>query len=247
LAPAALTLISDQADSSQKLATAKVPDPAVAPVPSPISAPGNYNHFDDSEDDCGYEVSEPASASPQEVPDDFHAEDFTDVVPPLVKHKRLRGKTAFSSTSYGPPTCALHSRSAASLLKRKAADALKADRKRRSAAKTAAWVSTRNNIEATVQAIDDSGYAQPSSSEGQCARPHVSHTLAKIGILDAFYCTRCVAYSSGAMSLRSLSTLCKGSIPKGFSRVHRLLQLGILPGPGVNIPPGLSHKRKRCW
>jgi hypothetical protein len=182
-------------------------------------------------------------------PDDFHAENFQDAPAPF-RHKRIRGKTAFSLTEYGPPVRILHSKTSAKNLKRKAAEALLAANKRLGIVTTAAWVAVRANIEATVQAINDEGTglsASSASSAGPCAMPHASHCLAKVGTLEAIYCTKCAAHSSGAMNLRGLNIICKGCIPKGFSRVHRLLQLGIIPGPGVNIPPGLSRKRKRCW
>ena len=86
---------------------------------------------------------------------------------------------------------------------------------------------------------DDEQGADPS-------KPHESHKVIKVGQLEAIYCTRCAAYASRA-NLKKLSGECKGEVPLSSKRNMRLLQLGILPGKGVRIPPSLLRKRKKRW
>ena len=69
---------------------------------------------------------------------------------------------------------------------------------------------------------------------------HASHRLRRVSrASEAFFCTACGAYNAGG-PLRLLKQACSGAVAKCRVHLHRLCALGLVPGPGVQIP---SHAR----
>ena len=174
-----------------------------------------------------------------------------------VKYRRLFRKTRWGETSFGPPAKELVTRVVAQGLKRKATAANRDQRRLDKKALVRAWSDTHANIEAVDDLIDNQGTVDmaneqdngvkgaDSQREDKCEL-HPTHRTARVGQLDAIYCTKCAAYTS-RIRLKKLHEPCEGQVAKSSSRNYRLLQLGLLPGPGVRIPPQALRKRKRVW
>ena len=172
------------------------------------------------------------------------------------RHKRLTKKTQWNETEYGPPVRELVTRAKARGLKRKANAAAKEQRRMDRIAEIRAWSAAEANIEAVSSMLDSPVQTEVAQvgeemqgadfqKEDTC-KLHPTHKVLTVGQTDAIYCTRCAAYSSRA-NLKKLNEPCQGEVPKSSSRNYRLLQLGLLPGPGVKIPPAMLRKRRRCW
>jgi len=172
------------------------------------------------------------------------------------RHKRLTKKTKWQETSYGPPVQELVTRAKAQGLKRKAAAAAKDQRRVVRAAERKAWHATHASIEDVNNMLDNPDEVSIANSYavGEEGAPqeelkcvvHPTHRVLKVGQTGAIYCTRCAAYSS-RQHLKKLRNPCKGEVLKSSGRNFRLLQLGLLPGLGVRIPPPALRKRKRRW
>ena len=87
--------------------------------------------------------------------------------------------------------------------------------------------------------MDEFGHAQEEDATFEQG-VHGTHSLRQVhGQTDAFFCTACGAYNAGG-PLRLLSKRCTRTVARHRVHAHRLLTLGVLPGPGVRIP---SHAR----
>ena len=159
--------------------------------------------------------------------------------------RRLTRKTAWQDTPYGAKQPTLATRLVAQGLKRKAQAALREQSSLDKHAENNAWAKALASVESVSITMDREGTNTP-CGEVEEMKPHSSHHLLKVGRIEAIFCKRCAAYATRTM-LRNLRRQCSGTVAACSQRNYRLLQLGMLPGPGVRIPPQALRKRKRCW
>ena len=74
--------------------------------------------------------------------------------------------------------------------------------------------------------------------------PHLSHRILELPRNDRIiFCKYCSAWSS-RLKLRKLLQPCEG-LKAGNRSQLRILQSGLMPGPGVRLPPNLKRYRKQ--
>ena len=109
-------------------------------------------------------------------------------------------------------------------------------------AETHALNEARNSIGIINDMADRQGYGEDEEVDHDKGdQMHPSHDFTEVhGEPNAVYCKKCAAWHNGG-TVKALGKICRGFISDACKFQHRLLECGVIPHPGANIP---EHARK---
>ena len=165
--------------------------------------------------------------------------------PTPLRGKRLTKKTAPEGTPYFGVRI-LGTKAAQAKRREKVKEIIRQNNIGSKQAAMQGWKTVERNLATISEMVDKHGLGEEMSYDHTVSdQIHKSHDIKPIrDNVNAVYCIRCGAWSSGA-HIKALRATCEGIVRPARAFQHRLLQLGITPVAGARIPTNARKKRRR--